>query len=244
MVVDAVVYGSRQSSSSANGTITSPEIATLEAEQGKGGCIAVVPTAGRGGGPAPPAATATNRSLGRAPDGFDADNLCTDFIMQPATTLPAASPVGATNIKVASVADFAAGQTLMIDSGVNLETAVIAAVGTAGATTVAAATADGATVIQVAGAAGFVAGQAITIETDAKAETAVVASTAGGGRGGAPITITVTARLAMSHAAGVQVAGTGITLAAPLARAHAAGAQVAGGVPTPGAANQYYRRRP
>ena len=40
------------------------------------------------------------------------------------------------------------------------------------------------------------------------------------------------------------VSGTGITLAAPLALAHAAGAQVTGGVPTPGAANRYYRRRP
>jgi hypothetical protein len=48
----------------------------------------------------------------------------------------------------------------------------------------------------------------------------------------------------MAHAAGTQIAGTGITLTAPLAQAHAAGAQVAGGVPTPGAANQYYRRRP
>ena len=134
VVVDAVVYGSQQSSSSANGTIASPEIATLEAEQGKGGCIAVVPTVGRGGGPAPAAATAANRSLGRAPDGFDADSLCTDFIMQPATTLPAASAAGATNIKVASVADFAAGQAIMIDAGANLETAVIATVGTAGAT--------------------------------------------------------------------------------------------------------------
>ena len=51
-VVDAMVYGSQQSSSSANGTITSPEIAILEADQGKGGCIVVVPTAGRGAGPA------------------------------------------------------------------------------------------------------------------------------------------------------------------------------------------------
>jgi hypothetical protein len=108
----------------------------------------------------------------------------------------------------------------------------------------AAATGDGATVIQVTGAAGFVAGQTITIDTGANAESAVVASTAGGGRGGAPITVTVSARLAMPHASGAQVAGTGITLAGPLARAHAAGAPVAGGVPTPGAANEYYRRRP
>ena len=75
-VVDAIVYGSQQSSSSANGAITSPEIATLEADQGKGGCIVVVPTAGRGAGPAGAAARAINRSLGRFPDGHDSDNLC------------------------------------------------------------------------------------------------------------------------------------------------------------------------
>ena len=87
--------------------------------------------------------------------------------MQPATTLSAASAAGATNIKVASVADFAAGQTIMIDTGANLETAVIATVGTAGATTVGAATDAGATVIPVASATGFSAGQTITIDSGA-----------------------------------------------------------------------------
>ena len=93
--------------------------------------------------------------MGRFPDGSDADSLCTDFLMQTATTLSAASAAGATNIKVASVADFAAGQTIMIDAGANLETAVIATVGTAGATTVGAATDAGATVIPVASADGL-----------------------------------------------------------------------------------------
>ena len=83
---------------------------------------------------------------------LDTDSNCTDFLLQPATTLPAASAAGATNIKVASVADFAAGQTITIDTGANLETAVIATVGTAGATTVGAATNVGATVIPVASA--------------------------------------------------------------------------------------------
>jgi hypothetical protein len=43
VVVDAMVYGSQQSNSSANGTITSPEIAILEGDQSQGGCIVVVP---------------------------------------------------------------------------------------------------------------------------------------------------------------------------------------------------------
>jgi hypothetical protein len=62
-----------------NGSITSPEIATLEADQGKGGCIVVVPVAGRGAAP-------INRSFGRFPYGHDADNLCTDFHVQPVAT--------------------------------------------------------------------------------------------------------------------------------------------------------------
>jgi hypothetical protein len=239
VVVDAIVYGSQQSSSSANGYITSPEIATLEAEQGRGGCIAIVPpTGGRGVGPA----TSANRSLGRFPDGFDADNLCTDFLLQPATTLSAASLVGATNIKVASVADFVAGETIGIDVGANLETAMVVNVGTAGASTMSAATNAGTTVIPVANAGGFVAGQTITIDGGVNLETAVVAGTAGGGRGG-NATVTLTVPLTRAHAAGVQVSGSGITVASPLVRPHVNGVPVAGSAPTPGAANRYSRRR-
>ena len=198
----------------------------------------MVPSAGGGFGPAARPPARRNRSVGRFPDGADTDSLCTDFLTQPATTLSAASAAGATNIKVASVADFAAGQTITIDTGANLETAVIATVGTAGATTVGAATSAGATVIPVASAAGFSAGQTITIDSGANQETAVVASTTGGGRGGrggpgAGATITVTAPLKFAHAAGAQVSGTGITLAAPLTKAHASGTQVAGSVPRP-----------
>ena len=49
-------------------------------------------------------------------------------------------PAGATNIKFASVAGFAPGQTIRIDTGANQETATIATVGTAGATTAGAST--------------------------------------------------------------------------------------------------------
>ena len=243
VVVDAMVYGSQQSNSSANGTIASPEIATLEADQGKGGCIVVVPVAPRGFGPAGPGAApavpTTNRSVGRFPDGADADSNCTDFQLQPATTLPAGAAAGATNIKVAGVADFAAGQAITIDTGENLETAVIATVGTAGATAAGAATGVGVTVVPVAGAIGFTAGQTIGIDEGTNHETAVVAS-ATGGRGGARIT--VAAPLTYAHAAGAQVSGSGITLTAPLTRAHAGGAPVASGVPTPGAPNKYHRK--
>ena len=80
-VMDAIVYGSQQSNSSANGTITSPELAVLEGEQKGGGCQAVAP------GPVSPWMLARNpelakapaRSLVRFPDGADTDSLCEDF---------------------------------------------------------------------------------------------------------------------------------------------------------------------
>jgi hypothetical protein len=209
---------------------------------GQGGCRVTSPGAAVGFGPGASTAAATNRSAGRFPDGLDTDSNCTDFRLQPATILSAASAAGATNIKVAGVADFGAGQTITIDTGENLETAVIATVGTAGATTVGAATDVGATVITVASAAGFSAGQTIAIDSGAKSETAVVASTTGGGRGGAA-RITVAAMLTLAHAAGAQVSGTGITTTAALTHAHATGAQVASDLPTPGAPNKYYRPR-
>jgi hypothetical protein len=212
------------------------------------------PGAGRGfgggvGGPAAPAVATPHRSAGRFPDGADTDSNCHDFLLQTATTLSAASTIGATSIKVAGVAGFVAGQTLLIDSGASHETAVIATVGTAGATTSGAAIAAGATVIPVASGMGFSAGQTITIDNGTSQEAAVVASIGrvfgpgGPGSPGGGATITVMAPLKSAHAAGVQVSGTGLTLTAALTKAHASGAQVATSVPTPGAPNRYDRAR-
>jgi hypothetical protein len=236
VVVDAMVYGSQQSDSSGNGTIASPELATLEGDQGKGGCIVVVPSAAGGAG----------TSRGRFPDGADADSNCTDFLLQSATMLSAASSAGATNIKVAGVAGFVAGQTLTIDTGANVESVAVAAVGTAGATTVSAATSAGATVVTVASSMGFAAGQIITIGDGADHETAAVVSTTRGGRfgpGGAErsATIMVAAPLTHGHAVGAQVSGSGITLTTALTKAHASGAPLADLAPTPGAPNRYSR---
>ncbi len=213
---------------------------------GESGCRVPTPAGGggRGGrGFGGPAAAAPDRSAGRFPDGFDTDSNCSDFQLQSTSTLSAASAAGATNIKVAGVADFGAGQRILIDSGVNLETAVIATVGTPGATTVRTAASVGSTVIPVDSANGFSPGQVITVDRGANQEAATVASIAGGGRGG-NATITTTAPLRFAHAAGDQVSGSGITLAGALTRAHPDGARVAGSVPTPGAPNQYSRGRP
>ena len=179
-----------------------------------------------------------NASAGRFPDGSDSDSNCTDFLTQAVATLSAASAVGATNIKVTSVEGFSPGQKLLIDSGANLETVVIATVGTAGATTVRSSIGAGATVLPVASVAGFRKGEIITIDNGANSEAAVVSSTRGRGAN----IVTVAAPLAHAHAAGAAISGSGINLAGPLTRAHASGAQVSDNVPTPGAPNKYHKR--
>jgi hypothetical protein len=212
---------------------------------GESGCSVPAPGAsgfgfGRRGGSA---AGTPNRSAGRFPDGLDSDSNCRDFMLQTATTLSADSAAGTINIKVADVSDFGIGQTIIIDSGSNIETAVIAVVGTAGGTTVRTATDAGATAIPVGGTAGFSAGQPIIIDSGANRERATVVSISRRGFGGfGGGTITVAAPLSFAHAEGAQVAGTGINLTTSLTRAHDIGVQVAGDVPTPGAPNRYYKR--
>jgi hypothetical protein len=218
---------------------------------GANGCSVPSPSPGRGGfgGAYVQPVALPNRSSGRFPDGADTGSNCNDFQSQTITTTAAAAAVGANNIKVASVADFAPGETIVIDTGVNQEIAIVATVGTQGATTVGTATAAGATVIPVVGPAGFAPGQTITIDSGANLETAVVVSGGGrggfgggpGGRGGqaAGVSITVSAPLARVHAAGAQISGTGITVMGALTKAHDGGAPVASGLPTPGAPNQY-----
>ncbi len=249
VVVDAIVYGSRQSNSSANGTVTSPEIATLEGDQHQGGCMVVAPGAGRNTGPFVPPSGNNNKSVGRFPDGTDTDNNCSDFLLQNTTTLSAGSGNGANNIKTASVANFIIGQEITIGTDRNSEKAVIAEIGTAGATTVGTATAVGATAIPVTGIEGFNAGQTITINTGAKMETAVITSIVAGRRrfgGGGMIipmdTIKVTTALKNAHESGSQISGSGITLAKPLTMAHDNGSQIASDLPTPGEPNQYRKQ--
>lgn len=235
LVVDSLNYGGLVDPWAAEGY-------QAESGAGRSGCFVPAPAGGGRGGRGGPVGPTPNRSAGRFPDGVDTDSNCRDFLLQSASNLSADSTAGANNIKVSSVADFRAGQTIAIDIGANREAAVIATVGTLGATTVGTPTQAGATVIPVANAAGFTAGQTITIGGGTNVETAVVATVAGGGRGGGGASITVTAPLTLAHAAGVQVSGSGITLTAALTKAHQSGAQVAESTPTPGAPNQYARR--
>ncbi|MGA8043257.1 MAG: lamin tail domain-containing protein, partial [Terracidiphilus sp.] len=233
LVVDSLNYGGLVDPWAAEGYQ-----GTSGSEQS--GCYAPVPGATMSVGPFGAAASATNSSSGRFLDGADSDSNCIDFLTQAAATLSAPAANGATNIKVTSVDGFVAGQRITIDTGTNLETAVIARVGSPGSTTVEAATAVDATVIPVASVIGFRPGQTITIESGASGETAVVAAIRRFGTSA----ITVTTPLRRAHAPGTQVSGTGITLTAALSRGHAVGAQVSDNVPTPGAPNRYARKHP
>jgi len=199
------------------------------------GCRVTTPGVGRTAG-RPPFPVLTNSSAGRRTDGGDNDSNCTDFVVSPATNLPLGAAIDAINIKVGGVADFRSGQTILLGTGAERETAVIASVGTAGATTAGASLDAGASMIPVASVNGFMVGQAITIDNDANSETATIAAV-NGGRGGPAVT--VAAPLARAHAPGTTIAGTGITLSKALARTHAPGTQVVTDLPTPGAPNQY-----
>jgi len=245
VLADALVYGSRQSSSSANGTITSPEIATLEGNQSQGGCIVVSPSGGRGFGPA---TDQGNKSVGRYPDGNDNDENCSDFLVQQSSTLSLATVAGSNNIKVASVADFVAGQKIFIGSGATSEATVITTVGMGGGTAITANSEAGTTIISVGNIVGFVTEQTITVGNDGNLETAVIASMAarrrfGNATRGSSDSITLTIPLKYAHNANEQVSGSGITIATALAKAHNSGEPVADNIPTPGAPNEYNRER-
>lgn len=246
VLVDGLVYGSQQGNSSANGYITSPEIATLEGEQVQGGCIVALPWSAARQVPVANANDQTNLSVGRFPDGSDNDSNCSDFQVQKSITL-AVPAMAEANVKINSVTGFSAGQKVIVGTGTNSETATIATVGTTGGTSLNAATDPGVTTIPVISAAGFMPGQTITIGDGATKETVVVNTAiavrrrpgAPAAAGGASDSITLLAPLKYTHAAGAQVSGSGITFTAPLTKHHNAGTQILSAAPTPGVANQY-----
>ena len=229
LVVDSLNYGGLVDPWAAEG---------YQATSGmeENGCFAPAPV--QSGVFDPSSARTTDSSAGRFPDGVDTGSNCNDFRTQAATTLPVAAAAGTTNIKVAGVVGFGPDQTILIDTGANQETAVIATVGTAGATTMSAATPAGTKVISVANASGFHESQTILIGNGADSERATIAVVTPWDR-----TITVTVPLAHAHAANDQVSGTGITITSPLTHAHSSGAQVTDNMPTPGKPNRYQGKR-
>ena len=182
----------------------------------------------------PKATIGTLGSVGRYPDGHDTDSNCSDFLAPASTRLAAIVAGGATNIKVDSVENLKAGQTVMVGTGDTAERLTIAKVGTAGAATTTLETVAGATTVSVSNARPFSTGQMITIGSGATSEEAVVASTDEGNK-----RIVTRMPLALPHAVGVAVVGSGISLTSGLKQAHPEGAPVTSDLPTPGRANTY-----
>ena len=132
VLADSINY----STDTSTGVVISPLL-----NEGEGSCPANSSGAFAGAG----------QSMFRWPNGADTDSNCNDFRVQAATTTAVASAPGASDIKITSRAAFALGQRIMIDTGANAETALVAMVGTSGATTTAAAIAAGATSVPIRG---------------------------------------------------------------------------------------------
>jgi Bacterial alpha-L-rhamnosidase C-terminal domain/Bacterial alpha-L-rhamnosidase 6 hairpin glycosidase domain len=161
----------------------------------------------------------------------------------PITTLALTATAGDTNIKVASVANFAAGDPLTIDTGAAAEAATLVNVGTAAFTTsLAAAAPAGSTDIKVTSTGQFcfsfggssfcfgtpllAAGDTITLGSGTGAEKATIESVGSAGGTGTGLTLTAPLLVAQPNGASVFDPGSGLTLSAPLARAHVVGAAV------------------
>jgi len=243
VLMDALVYGSQQGNSSARGCVPTPAIATLEGDQGQGGCIAVLPGTSQGSFFA--SYDPMIRSLGRFPDGKDSDSNCEDFISQNVIILSRKSDFNSNNIKVSSVDGMRVRQHIIIGTGADAEHVEIVEAGTAGGTTVSSASKPGATTIPVASVAGFSVGQTITIGTGPREETAVISSVTyprrnfGNPAASQGASITVSKALRYAHALGDQLSGSGLTLSKGLLRTHSVAEQVSSGLPTPGTANQF-----
>ncbi|MFZ1790097.1 MAG: arabinofuranosidase catalytic domain-containing protein [Saprospiraceae bacterium] len=241
VLVDGLVYGSQQSNSSANGTIPSPEIATLEGVQSQGGCIAVVPTLPRRFIPVAGAPDEVNVSLGLFPDGNDNDSNCNDFRIQKKVNLATGVEAGAKNIKILEKGGLEVGQTVFIGS----ELAVVKEIGGLGATISTSESQSGSNKIFVESVFGFIVGQEILVGKGSQMEKVIVSEvTPVRRRFGAPPSdvtdsITLSTPLKNNHSKGVSVAGSGITLNAALKSAHEKGEQVGQYLPTPGERNRY-----
>ena len=175
------------------------------------------------------------------------DTLYSDGLAVASSTLSAATAVGATNIKVATVAPFTVGDTIAIDyaNGANKEVRTITSVGTAGAagtgidldsplakTHASNATVSVSTATQVFPAATTLAADAVPGDATLKVAsvTGFTASASSEANAGPTLIVGTGADREIRTIADVGTAGadgTGITLSSPLTRAHASGVIVA-----------------
>ena len=146
--------------------------------------------------------------------------------MPSTTSLALASAAGASNIKVAGVANLNVGDTLKIDSGSNQESGVIKSIGTAAVapTTLTVATAAGATNIKVASVGSLTAGDPLLIDTGANQESATLQAVG-------TATVATPTKLSVASTAGatnIKVASVaGLTVGDPLTIDTGAGQETA-----------------
>ena len=173
---------------------------------------------------------------------FDMATGPTTLVLPPGGSGTVAAPTGATNVEVASTANFLKGDTITIGTGAAAESRTITAVGGAGSgTTLSAAANAGDLQVTVASTAGLQAGQYVTIGSGGDTDTDRIGTVSGSTltlysplknahASGDPLAlksigVTFTPALTGSHDVGESAidTGTGITLKTPLASAHPAG---------------------
>jgi len=136
------------------------------------------------------------------------------------------APVGATNIKVTSVANISPGDRLRLDIdsvGHGIETVTVARVGDASSRTALSADASaGATSVRVRNANGFVVGDKVTVGTPANWEVVTIAAVGAANPAGVNVDVTPALGKAHLNRENVVAHGAGLDLAAPLKFHHAA----------------------
>src|SRR5215831_11517189 len=169
---------------------------------------------------------------------YDVAATPTTLVLPPAGSGTVAAAAGATNVEVASTANFLKGDTITIGTGATAESRTITSVGGAGSgTTLSAAANAGDLRLSVTSATGLLAGQYITIGQESDRIATVSGTTltlysplqnahpASDPLALKSIGVTFTPALASSHNVGESAidTGTSITLATPLASDHPAG---------------------
>jgi hypothetical protein len=150
---------------------------------------------------------------------FDMATAPTTLVLPPGGSGSVAAPSGATNVEVASTANFLKGDTITIGTGAAAESRTITAVGGAGSgTTLSAAASAGDLRVTVASAAGLQAGQYVTIGSGGRQDTDRIATVSGS-------TLTLYRPLGNAHASGDPLAlkSAGVTFTPPLTGSHQVG---------------------
>ncbi len=169
---------------------------------------------------------------------YDVAATPTTLVLPPGGSGAVAAPAGATNVEVASNANFLKGDTVRVGHGSSAESQTIRSVGSSGsATTLFAPASIGALRISVADATGLLAGQYVTIGSEQDRIATVSGTTltvytplTGSHASGDPVAlksigVSFTPALSHSHNVGESAidAGTGISLKTPLVNSHRLG---------------------